>query len=190
MGGTQSSSSSPPAPAAPAAPKVTVNSIMEGIPTATDKDFPSAKALAVITLDPEAVSEGKDVYKTKSVEGSLKLYKQKMTKMDKSTLRKAVQAIQRDWDVDVQEMDSFKMFVASTTEEGWNYDSNVVEELEHNSSGTQFLFFQVVRDEGKFSLAICNLKSDTPLYNEVLIAGLMIEGLLGKDEKQRLYLQF
>lgn len=157
---------------------------------ATETDFPSTKALGVITLDPEAVSKGKSLYKTKSVEGTLKLYKQKIKNMDKPTLRKAVQVIQNDWDVEVQELNSFKMFVASTTEDGWSYDGNRVEELEHNSSGTQFLFFQVQRNEDKYSLAICYLKSDTPLYNEVLIAGMMIEGLLGKDEKPRLYLQF
>ena len=190
MGSTESSPAAL-ASAAPAAPKVTVNTIMEGIPMATETDFPSAKALGVITLDPEAVSKGKSLYKTKSVEGTLKLYKLKIKNMDKPTLRKAVQVIQHEWDVKVQEMDSFKMFVASTTEEGWSYDDNIVEELEHDSTGTQFLFFQVQRNEDKYSLAICYLKSDTPLYyNEVLVAGMMIEGLLGKDEKQRLYLQF
>ena len=179
MGASESSTS----------PKVSVDTIMDGIPMATDKHFPSTRALGVITADPESVSNAKDEYKRKSSDGTLTLYKQKITNMDRMTLRKAVEVIQRDWDVDVKGLRAFKMFVESTTKE-WSYDDNVVEELEPNSERTQFIFFHVIFKDGKYSMAICHLKSNTPLDSEVLIAGLMKEGFLGKDEDKRLYLQF
>ena len=170
---------------------VLVASILDGIPLAAEKCFPSTKALGVITADPEAVLKGKDVYKKKSCEGSLKIYKQKILNMDKDTLIKAAEVIKRDWEVEMNQFRSFKMLIESTTKRDWSYDSNVVEELERNSSGTQFLFFHVIRSEhDKYSLAICHLKSDTQLQNDVMIAGLILEGLLGKDEQKRLYLQF
>lgn len=191
MGNTESS----PAPAAsasaaPAAPKVTVNNIMDEIPMATDKGFPSTTALDVITADPEAVSEGKALYKAKSLQGTLKIYKKKITYMDKNTLRQVAQVIQREWDVEVGDLSSFKMFVASTTEDGWSYDSNTIEELECNSSCTQFLFIMVTWDGNKYNLGICHLKSDVPLQNDMIFAGMIMEGLLGKDEDGRLYFQF
>ena len=170
---------------------VSVASILDRIPMAAEKSFPSTKALGVITDDPGAVSKGRDVYKTKSCEGSLKIYKQKILKMDQETLIRAVEVIKRDWEIDMNEFRSFKMLIASTTQRGWSYDTNTVEELEHNVSNTHFLFYHVTRNEhDQYNFAICHLKSDTALQNNVMIAGLMIEGLLGKDEQNRLYLQF
>ena len=174
----------------PPTTQISVASILDGIPLAAEKSFPSSKALGIITADPEAIIKGKDVYKTKSVQGTVKIYKQQIINMDKHTLIKAVEVIERDWDVDMKEFRSFKMLIESTKRD-WSYATNVVDELERNSDDTHFLFYHITRSEhDKYSLAICHLKSDTVLQNNVMIAGLMLEGLLGKYEQKRLYLQF
>ena len=175
----------------PPTTQVLVASVFDKIPMAVEKGFISSKALGAITDDPEGILKGKDVYKTKSAQGTLKIYKQKIINMDKDTLIKAIEVIKRDWDVDMNDFSSFKMLIESTTQGDWSYDTNTVEELERSSSGTRFLFYNITRSEhDKYSFAICHLKSDTALQNNVMIAGLMLEGLLGKDEQNRLYLQF
>ena len=171
-------------------PPPSTSTILDGIPTATEKTFPSNRALGIITADPAAIANGKDTYKKRSADGEVTLYKQKIVNMDSEALSKAVKLLERGWDLDTRQFRSFKMFVASK-DNHWSYDDNVIEELEQTNNGTQFMFFRVIRNaSGKFSLAICHLKSDQPLQNDVLIGGLIMEGLLGKDEEKKIYLQF
>ena len=170
------------------------STVMEALPVVADgvtKLFPSKKALGAITSNPEAVSKGKDSYEKLSKTGSVYLYKQQVTGMDKVTLTKVVLTFLQNVNSEVTALLSVEMLKASATDE-WMFSGNIVEELENSPSGTNFLFYKIFIDsKGKYNIAICHLQASCKITTDVLIGGLIAEGLLARDKDNRaVYLQF
>ena len=82
--------------------------------------------------------------------------------------------------------------IAKIRASGWIDDSNQVEVIERSYNCTQILFVNVQRStySGKYNLVICHLKANTEISEDVLIGGMITEGLLARDAGQnKLYLQ-
>lgn len=172
------------------------STVMDALPVVESKNerlFPSKKATAAVTSDAKSVYESKQQFHELSQEGKVKLYKQQITHMDRETLKKVVTRIERDWkgNTSVTEFRSFKMLVESATE-GWKFTVNNVEELEMSSDGMVFLYFKIVlEDDNTYNLAICHLHATVRATRNLVIGGMMAEGLLARDEeKKNIYLQF
>lgn len=170
------------------------STVMDSIPVvveAAKKFFPSSKARAAITGDAEAVYKAKQNWEEMTKNREVKLYKQQITNMDKQTLKSVVMVLERDWDDSVKQLPSFKMLVESAKNE-WKFQGNVVEQIEWGRKGTEFLYYKIIQDSGEYHLAICHLKvpGDTRVSDNVVIGGLMAQGLLARDKDNNIYLQF
>lgn len=170
--------------------------VMSKLPVVESKDgklFPSEKALAAVTSDAKSVCESKQQFDELSQAGKVKLYKQQITHMDRGTLKKVVEQIERDWSGSVVEFASFKKLFRSATDK-WQYTENAAEELEISVDGKEILYFKIIRQGNEnttYNLAICHLCiATTSAHPNLVIGGMMAEGLLARDEEKNIYLQF
>ena len=125
-----------------------------------------------------------------SEEGNVQFYKQKITGMDRKTLQNVFKTIERDWGLQIHEFPKFEQLIKTGE---WREGSNgEVENMERSSNGTQFLFYNVQQsgyNTGKYNLVICHLNASTEISQDVLIGGMINEGLLARDtERDELYL--
>lgn len=91
----------------------------------------------------------------------------------------------------MKSFESFETLIESATKD-WKFDSNTVEQLESNSGGTKLLqlYFKIVNNHEKYHLAICYFEAEIQVNQQVLFGGLMSEGLLAKDDRNNIYLNF
>ena len=142
--------------------------------------------------DLETVRRAKNVFNAMSEEGHVKIYKQRMIGCDRQTLEKVFKTIERDWGVQINDFPEFKDLIAETRASRWMEDSDQVEVIERSNYGAQILFVNVQQSiySGKYNLVICHLEAHTKISNDVLIGGMITEGILARDvERDRLYLQ-
>lgn len=168
------------------------STVMNALPVVANevsKLFPSSKAVAQIKSDPEGVYKAQKTYQDLTRSRHARLFKQQTTGMDRSTLCKAVTVIQDKWGESLKSFESFQTLVESATKD-WKFDTNTIEQLESNSSGTKLLYFKIVNDNKKYHLAICYFEAQVQVDQQVLFGGLMSEGLLAKDDKNNIYLNF
>ena len=166
---------------------------MDKLPVSAQEHFPSKKALDVMKADPDTVNEGRKCYeKMLKTAGSVNLYKQQIVGMDEHTLKQVVNTFAEKLDPEVKQLGSLKK-LQKIANGLWAFKgNNVDEELQVTSDGTNFLFYNISVDEmDRYNLAICHLKASEETTRDVLIGGLMAEGLLATDEeKTAVYLQF
>ena len=165
------------------------SSLMKKIPKTEHKKFPSSRAIGVIKADPEGVLNGKDIYKTKRDEGTMKLFKQYFTGLNKAALDGMAELVSKQWKDEFEDDPlSIKILEKVST---FSFNDNAMEELEQSKDGTKMVYFIIKANHSThtYDLAICFLKSSVQLNTQTLFGGLITEGLLGKDEDDQLYLQ-
>ena len=165
-----------------------LSTVMKDIPLTTDKTFPSKKAKAAITADPRAVHEGKALYREGVESGTLQLFKQKLTGLDSKSSKHIGELLRDHWTFEINKL-SLEILIRSITQ--YTFSEGSVDEIETSSDGTVFFYYVIKRNsDNDTDLAICYLKTSKRLEPAILFAGLLTEGLLGKDENDELYLQF
>ena len=167
----------------------TVMDVLPLVASDISKLFPSSKAVAQIKSDPEGVYKAQKTYQDLTSSGRARLLKQQTTGMDRSTLCKAVTIIQDKWGESMKSFELFETLIESATKD-WKFDSNTVEQLESNSDGTKLLYLKIVNNCEKYHLAICYFEAEVQVNQQILLGGLISEGLLAKDDKNNIYLNF
>ena len=163
---------------------------LKDVPIAINKNFPSNRASSIIKDDPRAVNNGRYTYQILSRRGKIMIHKQRSVGLERSGLQSIAKTIEGSWGIQNSRFRSYKMLQTILTSH-WTFDSSIVEELELSPDGTMFLYYVIRYNSqlSKYNVAICYLKADTQLSREVMIAGLIEEHNLNKDEHDRLYLQ-
>ena len=161
--------------------------VMKEIPKATNRDFQSRRAMAIIRSNPEDVLNGIPFYDELRCQGRTTLFKQKVMSVDKSTLSSISEMI-KHWNI--QDLSTSILHRILTTD-NWVFESNEVEEINISRDGTTFLYYVIQYNywTGKYNMVVCHLKTDVRLNSETMIAGLISEGILGKDDEDKMYLQ-
>ena len=140
--------------------------------------------------DLETVRRAKNVYHAMSEEGCVQIFKQRMTGCDRQTLENVFNTKERDWGVQMDDFPKLKALISNIRAREWMNDKEEV--IERSSNGTQFVFANVQQSiyTGQYNLVLCHLKANTEISENVLIGGMMTEGLLARDgESNTLYLQ-
>ena len=162
------------------------------IPSVSRRDFISDTARKEMTENPAATVEGKKAYKGMLNEGKVKMYKQTMTGMDIQTLKKLLNTIKDDWGLGQDIFPGFEELIKNViSDETITFDKK--EEIEMSPNCSQCLVYNLQSDQasGKYHFAICHIiAADLSFNKATAVGGLILEGLLGKDEKKNLYLQF
>ena len=161
------------------------------IPSVSRRDFISDTARKEITENPAAAVDGKNVYRGMLNEGKVKMYRQKITGMDNQTLKKLLNTINDDWGLGQDIFPGFEELIKNVLSNE-TITTDKKEEIEMSPDYSECLVYNLQSDQasGKYHFAICHIAADLPFNKATAVGGLMLEGLLGKDEKKNLYLQF
>ena len=166
--------------------------LMDLIPSVSQRDFMSFKAHKEMTENPAAAVNGKNVYRGMLNEGKVKMYRQKITGMDFHTLKELLNTIKDDWGLSQDIFPRFEELIKNViSDETITFDKK--EDIEMSPDCSECLVYNLQSDQasGKYHFAICHIiAADLPFNKATAVGGLMLEGLLGKDEKKNLYLQF
>ena len=142
--------------------------LIESIPPARDKTFPSKKALGDIMAHPEIVPEDKNSYNVK-FEQCVKLRYRDIERHTLNDIGKLINTIPMT-----------QVVKTHFCETDWEFDS--CEETDMCEDTFMFLGVKEKKLYDRYELAFCFLKANTRLSNATLIGGLINEGLLGKDD--------
>ena len=161
--------------------------LMKDIPKSVNKEFPSVKAAAVIKSDAEGVQRGRENYAYMKERGTISLCKNRWISVERHLLSNFIDFIKKEWKID--ETLSLNILHKTVTSQDWEFSTNTVEELEASHDGTSY-FYCVVHNHhnGKLSVAVCYMNAATYLGAPTLIGGLISEGILTKDDEDKLYL--
>lgn len=163
---------------------------MEEIPFASNQDFPYHKIGSFVSGDPAAVRSGKSVYQNLKKQGLVKLFiKEKYKNVKEEALPSIAEGLKILKNSDLK---SVQMLFEALKSPIYMTSNNVIEEIENSSDGTTFFYCSISVNEEteRFNIAICCIQVERAITGAEMAAGLMTEGILGKDEKDRLYLQF
>lgn len=162
---------------------------MKQVPPTRNRSFESKRLTALVNKYPESVCKGINIYKQLREQSKVEIIKTRGTSLTKSVLSDTALMITRV--IGNPNMISFNLLLQILTRDTWTLNHEVIEELELSPDETKFLYF-VVRYNGStntYDFAVCYSKANCKLNREVFTAGLITEGLLGKDNESRLYLQ-
>ena len=161
---------------------------MDGIPEARNKAFPSDKAMGIITSNEGEVIKGKDSYNARFEQGEIKISKLKFTGLNRDTLRSTLESMEQ-LDEDIQQFGGYRLSLQTILREADEFDTKIVEELFSNGDNTKFLFLNMNHKYQKYDVAVCLVKCSAPINSGIMVGFLIKEGLLGKCESGKLYLQ-
>ena len=162
------------------------SNVKEDIPFASNRDFPCRRIYGEILNNSEAVRRGKSVYQNLKKQGLVKIFKETHKNLETEALPGIAERLRCQESVHFLSLKLFCETVTSTF-----YGNNVVEEIECGRSGSMF-FYSLIRFNGetnKYNIAIFYLKVKCSATAAVMIAGLLTEGILSKDEEDQLFLQ-
>ena len=165
--------------------------LTDSIPVAVRRDFISQETHRVMLEHPEAARNGRKKYKSMMKEGKVKMYKQKVTGMDIETLKKFLSTVKQEFNLDTFPL--FKELTECIISDEWSQDKPITERIEMSLNSLECLLYNLQCDESKekYNLALCHIIiSDSTINDSVVVGGLLSEGLLAKDEKENVYLQF
>ena len=141
------------------------------------------------SINQRDVSRGGKSYSNMSKEGKARIYRQKMTGMNKETLQNVLSRAKCQWVTEQGEFPNFCQQVDSILS-GTEYD--MIENIERSSSGREFLFYHVKHtgfaESSKYDMVLCYLTADVSVTQNEFIGGMVNEGYIGINEEDQLYL--